>query len=108
MKVIPDNEAGKDRLEWLPPCAPVLMRLCPLQEARKWGKGTATSDGETLDFSEKVEGGSGSDNEQAIDLSMKSRVDADEEDDMDVIADLEVPPPSPPPALPRPRALPFA
>ena len=63
-----------------------------MQEARKWGKGTASSDGETLDFSEKVEGGSGSENEQAIDLSMKSRVDADEEDDLDIIADLKVPP----------------
>ncbi|KAK9843578.1 hypothetical protein WJX84_007680 [Apatococcus fuscideae] len=59
------------------------------KEARKWGKGTASSDGETLDFSEKVEGGSGSENEQAIDLSMKSRVDADEEDDLDIIADLK-------------------
>ena len=53
-----------------------------------------------MDFSEKVEGGSGSENEQAIDLSMKSRVDADEEDDLDIIADLKVPPPSPPPPPP--------
>ena len=31
-------------------------------------------------------------NEQARNLSMRSRVDADEEDDLDIIADLEVPP----------------